>query len=430
MSEKSTVSETSAASTNSTASGTSTASDVVAAEAPRALTPADDPARAVGSRFAGLEGYRGVAALLIVIYHVFQQIDAQSPGSLGGDADWGYRILHGLDGFVSLFFVLSAFLLYLPYVRGLSGEGDMPSARSFLVRRASRIVPLYVIAILVVWSSRNWGLLDANWWDLLEHLTFTQVYDDGQIFSTIGPAWSLAIEVQFYVLLALLGLAFAALAPRLSRGAGLAVATLTPLLLLAGSVAYKLDAWLVQGTAGDDWSVWFGLPAKLDEFALGMLLAVVVASGARRLPRAATVGLRIVGLGVLVAALALRPTGDALHAWFHTATAVGFLGVLAASVLGEEDRWSRALNTKVLVVLGLVSYSLYLWHEPLILLLDGHGLLPGTSGWGGLAIDLAIVLPISIGVAWFSYHLIEKPGNAIRGLIDRRGQARDYYDGE
>ncbi|WP_062205512.1 acyltransferase family protein [Demequina salsinemoris] len=394
------------------------------------IIPTDEPARAVGARFAGLEGYRGIAALLIVVFHVFQQIDNATPDSFGAEASWGYRALHGLDGFVSLFFVLSAFLLYLPYVRGVVAGGDMPSARAFLVRRAARIVPLYLVAILVVWSSRNWGLLDANWRDLLEHLTFTQVYDDSRIFYTIGPAWSLAIEVQFYVLLAVIGLGLSWLAPRLSRGAGLALATAAPVVLFAGSLAYKLHAWLVLGAAGDDWSVWFGLPAKLDEFALGMLLAVIAAIRTERVGRATALALRLGGLAVLLGALALRPTGAALHAWFHTATAVGFVLILAASVLGADDRWSRALATPALVALGAMSYSLYLWHEPLILLLDGHGLLPGASGFGGLAIDLAIALPLSILVAWLSYHLIERPGNAIRGLIDRRGRARNYYNGD
>lgn len=158
----------------------------------------------MGGRFAGLEGYRGLAAFSIVVYHVFQYADAGDPQRFADHRSPGYLLLHGLDGFVALFFVLSAFLLTLPYARSaLTGEAS-PSARAFVVRRAARIVPLYLAAILIVWTPRN-PVLPGDLVDLGEHLTFTQVFDAKRIFFTIGPAWSLAVEVQFYLLLALAG---------------------------------------------------------------------------------------------------------------------------------------------------------------------------------------------------------------------------------
>src|SRR5665811_1079712 len=77
------------------------------------------------------------------------------------------------DSTVGLFFVLSAFLLTLPYARaGLTGNQPV-AARAFLFRRSVRIVPLYLVAVLVVWASRN-PALPGDWRDLVEHLTFTQ----------------------------------------------------------------------------------------------------------------------------------------------------------------------------------------------------------------------------------------------------------------
>ncbi|WNM27592.1 acyltransferase [Demequina capsici] len=395
---------------------------------PARTVPADDPARAVGRRFAGLEGYRGLAALAIVVYHVYQHVEAADPGSLGAQDSASYTALHGLDGLVSLFFVLSAFLLFLPYARAVLGGGDGPSGRAFLVRRAARIVPLYLVAILVVWSARNSDIPGA-WQDLLLHLTFTQVYSNDYVFATIGPAWSLAVEVQFYLLLALLGAGLTAWGRRLSARGRLVLLVSTVSVMFVGSLAYKLSSWLVTGVYGDDWRVWFGLPAKLDEFALGMGLAVVVAIGRVRLGRAAVEVTRLVGLGIVVAAFILRPDGAGTHAWFHTVTAVGFAAMLAASVLGRGDWWTTTLGRQPLALLGLVSYSLYLWHEPLMLLLNSRGLLPTATGLPGFAVLLAIVVPLAVLVAWVSYQVIERPGNALRGLVDRQGRSRDYYDG-
>ncbi len=402
----------------------------MSAEARPVLVPVDEPAKAVGPRFAGLEAYRGIAAVLVVLFHVYQLIEQQAPGSVGGDTAWGYRVLTSLDGLVGLFFVLSGFLIFLPYARAVLGVGDAPSARAFLVRRAARVVPLYLVAILVVWTARNWGLADANWRDLIEHLTFTHVYDNERIFFTIGPAWSLAVEVQFYVLLALVGMGLTALAPRLSQTGRRLLIVGTVTALFAVSLGYKMVAWLVWEAPADDWKVWFGLPAKLDEFAAGMALAIVVVLGKGKLGRLGTELVRVVGLVILGISLWQRPIGQGEHAWFHTAAGLGFMLLLWASVLGVQDWWSRFLSTRALVFLGIVSYSLYLWHEPLLLGLESNGLLPGESGLAGLAINLAIALPLAIGVAWLSYTFIERPGNALRGLIDRQGKARDYYNGE
>lgn len=393
---------------------------------PTLRRPVDDPAAAVGARFAGLEGYRGLAALAIVVYHVYQYQSQAVPGSFGDGAV--QAVLHGLDGLVSLFFVLSAFLLFLPYARAVLRGGDGPSARAFLVRRAARIVPLYVVAILLVWAWRNPGL-PGIFPDLALHLTFAHVYDDAYIFSTIGPAWSLAVEVQFYLLLAAIGAGLVALAPRLTRRGRSALLWGTVTILGVGSLAWKLIAWLVIEVPGDAWSVWFGLPAKLDEFALGMGLAVVAAAGTHSLRRGAALASRVAGLAVVIAAVALRPDGAGEHTWFHTAMAVGFLLLLAGGVLGPESRWERLLGARVPALLGLVSYSLYLWHEPIMTALGRADLLPAPGGLTGLAVGIAVVVPLAFAVSLVSYELIERPGNALRGLIDRRGRSRDYYDG-
>ena len=383
------------------------------------------------ARWADLEGYRGLAALAVVLYHVFQYAEAGAPGRLGAHGSPTWLVLHGLDAFVDLFFVLSAFLLTVPYARRALAGGAAPSARAFVVRRAARIVPLYLVAVSLVWALRN-PALPGDLVDLVEHLTFTQVLDDRRIFATIGPAWSLAVEVHFYVLLALLGAGACRLTARLAHRRRAAALYAGIGALVAAGVTWKVVAWYVLGVPETSWSTWFTLPAKLDVFGLGMLLGVLVAQGRVRTGRTSGAVLRGLGSVVVAAAFATRPQGAGDQVWFHTVAAVGFALVLAPSVLAvpdRRDRWVAALAAPVPAFLGVVSYSLYLWHEPLLLGLAGAGLVPAqTSPWA-FGVTLAVLVPVSVLVAWVSYVLVERPMGALGRLVDRDGRSRDYYDG-
>jgi peptidoglycan/LPS O-acetylase OafA/YrhL len=386
--------------------------------------PADQPARSVG-RLAGLEGYRGLAAVLIVVFHVFQFVwpDHQPP------AEAKYQVFSVLDTFVGLFFVLSAFLLGLPFARRALEGRRAGSSREFLRRRAVRIVPLYWVAVLVVWASRN-ARLPGDWRDLVEHLTFTQVFDEQRIFYTIGPAWSLAIEVQFYLLLTVLGASACALCARLStRSARAGVLLAGVAVLFAGSVAFRLladHAWHEPVTA---WPVWFSLPARLDEFALGLALSVIVAlRGTGPAPRAVLALLTVVGAAFLAVAVRAGMVDDNPYLMRLTWAAIGFALLLAATVLsGAGSTANRLLDTRPLAFLGLISYSVYLWHEPVLLWLDGHHLLPARYGGGAILPDLVVVLAVSVLVAWLSYWVIEYPASMLRRTRTGDGVPRDYY---
>ncbi|HEY3436315.1 MAG TPA: acyltransferase [Actinotalea sp.] len=394
-----------------------------------ATAPSPSPPT-VRRRYDSLEGYRGLAALAIVVYHVVQYAETGNP--LLFPTRSAHTLVKGLDAFVDLFFVLSAFLLALPYARSALAGHASPSGRAFMTRRVARIVPLYVIAVAVVWAVRN-PVLPGDVRDLVEHLTFTQVFDQKRIFYTIGPAWSLAIEVQFYVLLAVLGAVVCRVCARVAAGRRPAVLLGGTAVLAASSIAWKWVAWNVLLIPGDHWPTWFGLAAKLDVFALGILLAVVVADGRLTVGRAGALALRLSGLAVLVVAFVTRPA-DGQHVWFHTLAAAGFTLLLAGTVLGRaregrEDLWDRVLGSPVPAFLGAVSYSLYLWHEPVILALAANHLLPDQASPDLLVVGLAVVLPVSLLVAWVSRHLIELPSGRLRAVVDRRGRPRDYYNG-
>jgi len=392
-------------------------------------TAADAPAAAVGARYAGLEGYRGVAALAIVVFHVYQH------SRTGPAARYPYAgtlvdsLLRQFDGFVDLFFVLSAFLLALPYLRSaLAGDGA-PSGRAFVARRAARIVPLYLVAVTVVWAFRN-PHLPGDWTDLLEHLTFTQVFDSKRIFYTIGPAWSLAVEVQFYLLLALLGQLACAVCRRLPPRGRIWVLAGGLLAVALASISWRVLAWYVLHRPEEDWPLWFGLPAKLDVFVVGMALALVVAAGGARLRGGATALLRIGSVVVVVIGFLTRPQGAGQDVWFHLIVSAGFGLLLASSVLGPADRLVRVLGGRIPALLGLVSYSVYLWHEPLLLLLAHFGAIPSPTSGLAFPVGVAVLVPVAVVVGWLSYWAIEYPASSLRVLVMRDGSPRDYHAGD
>ena len=387
--------------------------------------PATDPARPEApsrpsdARFPELQGQRGLAALCIVVFHVYQYDrsgpDARSPL----EGTWAHPLVFGLDGMVDWFFVLSAFLLTLPYARALRDGRPLTSARDFLGRRAVRIVPLYLVAVLVVWVSRN-PTLPGEWRDLLEHLTFTQVYDPTRIFWTIGPAWSLAVEVQFYVLVAVLGAVLTRTAARAAtpaRRRGPLVAAIA--VLFAVSAVWWLVLGVVQDRPATDYPVWFGLPAKLAVFATGMAAAVLVVVVPRTLGRTATWALRAAGVGALVlTAVLLVERGSGSRDWaFHVLCGLAFAAVVLAGALGRPaGPWHRTSAAGVLPWLGLLSYSLYLWHEPLLLHLSGNGLLPVPAQRAFLP-TVAVVVPLAVLGAWASYWCIEYPTSHLRVFL-------------
>ncbi len=128
--------------------------------------------------FEELEAYRGVAALMIVVFHAYQysrQATHQPKYVYEGTSL--HHLIANLEAGVAWFFALSGFLLFLPIARYCIRQTPRPSTRSFLVRRAIRILPLYYFAILVVWCWRFTGG-PGQWRDLFNHLTFTHIFSD------------------------------------------------------------------------------------------------------------------------------------------------------------------------------------------------------------------------------------------------------------
>ncbi|WP_367125470.1 acyltransferase family protein [Streptomyces phytohabitans] len=417
------------ASGTGTGSGTGPGSGSGAAKGPgsgrRSGPPEGTPAR---SRGREIEGWRGLAALSTVVFHVWQQYyryDAQ-----GAHAPLDNPYLAALISLevIDLFFVTSAYLLTISYARAAIDGGSVRPASAFLFRRAVRIVPLYFLAVLVVWATRN-PTLPGDWLDLVEHLTFTHVFDRDRIFYTLGPAWSLSLEVIFYLALVAIGpLAIRgcrALRTRRARVIACASGCLALFVIPVAWIALAHYGWHVPHT---DWPVYFGPQARFGGFAAGMGLAVLkVALGDRGRvgPGVATALTVSAALGLYWLSYDSAPE-NATFMFYHPAASVLWAVMLYGTVhVARRVPAHGLLRSRALTWVGLVSYSLFIWHEPVLLQLYDSGLLPTDQSAYPLA--ALIVLAVSLPVAWASYWLVEYPSSLLGRLKDNAGRPRDFY---
>jgi peptidoglycan/LPS O-acetylase OafA/YrhL len=383
-----------------------------------------------GSRLPRIEGARALAAGSILVYHVWRYGAEGEPLTLGPLN----RVMPHLALGVTLFFTLSGFLLYRPFVAALLRARSRPSLIAYLRNRALRILPAYWVILLItgvlmgatlVSYKLERGSLAARPGLLVRDAFLVQNYDPGTVLTGIGPAWSLAIEAVFYLVLPLLVLGIFALARRDkvgSRGAWLAL--LPPIVMLAVGVSGKLMALTAVPGRGpgrgwvNDWhsvlerSFW----VQADLFAYGMLLAVLTVlleDDRVRLPRGwwsvTAVGLLAVAGGTAAA----FDKGVINHYVYDSLMALAcglFLSLIVLAGSGRERPRALVgwLEAGPIVWVGVVSYSLFLWHEPIIWWLRDRGLL--ISG-GALAflLDLVIVGTITLVLSALTYKLVELP---------------------
>ncbi|WP_235470615.1 acyltransferase family protein [Streptomyces platensis] len=383
---------------------------------------------AQGRRASPIDGFRGLAALSTVAFHVWQQYfryDAQGSHPPVDNPVLGAAFsLEVID----LFFVLSAYLLTLSYARAALDGGSTRPARLFLFRRAIRILPLYFLAVLVVWATRN-PTLPGNWRDLVEHLTFTHVFDQQRIFYTLGPTWSLSLEVLFYLVLVALGpLAVRVCRPLRRRRTRVAVCAAGCLFLYAAPLVWIAVAHYRFGVPHTDWVVYFGPQARFGGFAAGMGLAVLTAAlgdRGRLGPRTALPLAALASAGLFALSLDSGPENFTFTFYHPIASALWVLLLFSTLHVRQQAFWQSLLTARWLTAAGLVSYSLFIWHEPVMLQLHNAGLLP--TGQSGFLPALLIVFLVAVPVAAASYWLIEYPASLLGRLKDHRGRPREFY---
>jgi peptidoglycan/LPS O-acetylase OafA/YrhL len=370
-------------------------------------------------RFPRFDGLRAIAALSVLVYHAGYYSRANE-----GEAGLS-PYLARLNVGVAVFFAISGFLLYRPMLVGRLGDGPPVRVGDYVRRRVLRIVPAYWVALvaLAIYPGLP-GVFSSRWW---VYFGFAQDYSISTVGAGIGPAWSLGCEAVFYLLLPFLSLGLARLAVVCGRrGVCWRVELLVLVALMAASVAWRGYA---DGHGGIPTSTFASTFAW---FALGMLLAVISVwrPPARRrglyswggwlIAAAAYLAIcRGLGLGGGFVFLQHITVGQDLAVYALSGVVAGGLALPAALDGPPRSPVERLLNRRALAWLGLISYGIYLYHQPIANALNG-----GVTSGGDTTLRFLWLLPATAGCAVvagaLSYYVVERPLLRLKEVRPRR----------
>lgn len=305
---------------------------------------------------------------------------------------------------VNLFFVLSGFVLALPYElgqRGMSGLGDV---WSFLWRRVKRLVPLFYFVVLLALFIQTRALWPwvGHPVDIVRLLTFTYTFHEPQFMPSFDfPLWSLAVEAGFSVMLPLLVI--------IGRRFGMRALTIGAF-LLALAVRYYGATHRVGFPAQQD-VIKDGPFGRLDDFVVGMAICHLYVK--ERLPRGGWAIGSILSGSLLVFASAVLwdnivfgAVRYATAAFAHDITNVGF-GLILLGFLGAPKSVRRLMTFPPLQLCGMMCYSLYVWHM--------FGVTLRGPPWNLMQVPYVILMAFLFSAVTYRY--IEFPRATLRTLF-------------
>ncbi|MEP6485513.1 MAG: acyltransferase [Rudaea sp.] len=364
--------------------------------------------RAANAYIPALTGLRGIAASWVLLFHLWQFSGSPDLTLHLGDFAIPFTPLAGCGYMgVDLFFVLSGFLLSLPFHR----RDRPPDLIRYGLQRCRRVLPAYYAQIIILvavfaWYGRADVLTPGN---LATHLLLVQnIWPVGP--SLNGIYWTMPIEWDFYIVLPVIGLLLTRIRPPLMY-----------IVLFAASVAFRLICYQGFFDPAVGRFVSFGqimqLPGRLDEFFCGVLGAWIYlnfpisAARARMLIIAGVLGIAAIAIVSSILGHLIYPQRFPALLFFFSLLGIAF----GAIVLGAAAQGSRRtlFNNAVVAWLGLISYSLYLWHYPLLGVAQHFGW-AATGGVLALLQNLVLLLPPILFVSWLSQHFVERPFLASR----------------
>jgi peptidoglycan/LPS O-acetylase OafA/YrhL len=401
---------------------------------------------------ASLDGVRAIACLTVMSYH----ISLMSANSHLWDP---FNLTHRLFGSVvyagaagvTLFFVLSGFLLFMPYARALLVEHtSWPLARRFYLRRAFRIIPAYYVCLfLLILIYHRQYLEPAHWKELGLFLSLFMDSSNITYQKINGPFWTLGVEWQFYMLLPLIALAMGFVVLRVFKGGSIQRRLALILACLVGLIAWGLfsrywgsyfaihptETFLVPRAVLD--GILFFTSGKygkfLEDFGIGMLVSLLfvyaqqVSAGGKFNTIAQRLTPWLWGAGIVIFVFFAMWRFNLTHpAWsflepfkaqFYWFGEIGFstgFGLCVFAILFGAAALRRPFEWRPLRWIGLISFSLYMWHLPLLIffmtnvanhLHDWHPAAAFSLYW---LWAFLVIIPFST----LSYLLIEKPGVA------------------
>jgi len=361
-----------------------------------------------------VQGLRAVAVVAVVLEHV---------------SGWPHGGFVGVD----VFFVISGFLITGLLLREHARTGRI-SLADFYRRRVRRLLPAALVVVAATLLAATVLLPDRRvvglGIDALHSLAFVANWHFAAVgtdyFTADGPVsafqhlWSLSVEEQFYAfwpLLVIVVLGFGLRRPgrpaAVSREAGTGSGSGRRLVLAAVITALCAASfvWAVVDTAGDPAGAYFSTLTRVWELGLGALAALAVPL-TRRLPRAIGTTLGWLGLVGILASVVVVDGQTAFPGPWAALPVVATLAVVVGG--GVPGAVAPApLANRVTDYLGAISYSLYLWHFPIVVVI--RAVVPEGE---------LLAYPLSLGFAVVGHHLVEKPFISSPLLAPRRGEGR------
>ncbi len=361
------------------------------------------------SPIPALDGLRTLAVVLVMLFHSWWYMPGQNAQ---GPQQGTFAINYARTG-VPLFFVLSGFLLFLPYARWLFGLRPRPSTRLFYKRRALRVGPAYWASLVILVLAAP--LTASALFDGLVHAAYLSSFFPDYFYSINGVYWSMAVEVQFYVLLPAIGWLAYLLSRRLPP---LVAGALTVMALLGVSLGVRslTEAGALAANPGLQMSLlgFPGMPFWLSTFGNGIACAIaaVYLTEVICLPRFGVRCMRAAGLlayvgGIAFAlVLALVPRMHSLRNQYLL-FGLAFTGLVVGVLFGPH--WvRRPFEWRPVRFVGLISYSVYIWHNVVLRLILPHvTAIPDPRQQVAAAFILDVLA--SIPVAYVSFQLTERP---------------------
>lgn len=342
-----------------------------------------------------IDGLRFVSIALVVLFHLCGYTAAKTIGGHPQEAVGNFIALLASTGHygVQLFFIISGFVLALPFARYRLLDGPRPRLRAYYLRRLTRLEPPYIAAMagIFAFAALYYGVSARA---LAPHLAASLGYVHNQIYgrgSTINiVAWSLEVEVQFYLVAPLMALVFR-MPSRSARRLAI-VAAIAAILLIQ-------FVWPFG-----DGRLALSLPHYLQFFLLGFLIADLYLISWQLPSRRAHLW-DAVGCVAWLALLAV---------WMFTSTPSGLFLVLGFLVFCAtfRGRIVRAVLCNVwITTIGGMCYSIYLLHYPLISALGRRTLHVGARGGftAHVLVQMSLILPVVLIVSTIFFVLIERP---------------------
>ena len=351
-----------------------------------------------------IEGLRAVATFLVLPYHAGLML---FPGGFVG---------------VDVFFVISGFVITGQLIKEVDRDGSV-NLLGFYARRAKRLLPAASVVLVATavmtwlwvprirWETTGGDIVAAALYFVNDRLADRSVdyLAEDVTPSAVQHYWSLSVEEQFYFVWPLLLLGCVVLAARLgiSRRA----------VLLGGLAAVALPSllWAVHEAVASPERAYFVTTTRMWEFTVGAFVAIV-APRLDRMPRGLAIALAWTGLAMVLVSARIYTADMTWPGHYALLPTVGAGLLIAGGVAAGSHGPVAILGNRFMLFIGYLTYSLYLWHWPLLIVAREH--------FGGISVPVGLaIMVITIVPAWLTFHLVENPLRSSQFITRHRGVA-------